>query len=74
MLFKRKGWLREEYNQKLLNELFQEKKERIYRSRLMEQSLDPTPEAVANSRLSEIKYLYLLKEAKVRNLTIHLKK
>ncbi|KAB2487344.1 YaaL family protein [Priestia endophytica] len=74
MLFKRKGWLREEYNQKLLNELFQEKKERIYRSRLMEQSLDPTPEAVAHSKLSEIKYLYLLKEAKVRNLTIHFKK
>lgn len=70
MLLKRKGWLRKEYDDKLLNQFISLKKEWKNQNSLLDKGFDPSPEVIWEARLAEAKYFFLFKEAKKRNISI----
>lgn len=70
MLLKRKGWLRKEFDEKLLNQLIDLKNERNNQNALIEKSFDPSQEVLWEAKLVEAKYFFLLKEAKKRKIAI----
>lgn len=70
MFFRRKGWLRNEYDEKLIQQLEQQKDNWLSQKSLLEKSLDPSDNAIIQTKLAEVKYFYLFKEAKVRRVTV----
>ncbi|MBP3039977.1 YaaL family protein [Bacillaceae bacterium Marseille-Q3522] len=68
MLFKRKGRLRTEYNNQLMEQITQAKDSWTNQQSLLNKCLDPSEEVVCETKLAEAKYLFLLKEAKARNV------
>ncbi|ASS89695.1 MULTISPECIES: YaaL family protein [Aeribacillus] len=68
MFIRRKQWLRREFDQLLLQDLIELKEHWEYQKRLVEKSFDPSPEVLSSLKLAEAKYLFLLKEAKKRNI------
>lgn len=68
MLFKRK--LRHTFDERLLNSLEKIKQEWLTRKKLVEQSIEPSYLILYELKLAEAKYLFLLKEAKERKLTL----
>jgi hypothetical protein len=70
MLFHRKGRLKREFNEKLLQQLDQVKAEWTNKKKLVERSFDPSGEFIAESKLAEAKYFFLFKEAKERKISI----
>ncbi|KMY48135.1 YaaL family protein [Peribacillus loiseleuriae] len=69
MFFRRKGELRNENNQKLVQQLEEIKRSWLNQKSLLEKSLDPSEYAIIQAKISEIKYFYLFKEAKRRKVT-----
>ncbi|MFJ7978661.1 YaaL family protein [Peribacillus sp. NPDC096379] len=69
MFFRRKGKLRNENNQKLVQQLEEIKRSWLNQKSLLEKSLDPSEDAIIQTKISEIKYFYLFKEAKRRKVT-----
>lgn len=69
MLFRRKGWLRKEYDGKLLEQLDRLKQDWLYQKELLNISVDPSDDVIMEARLAEIKYFSLFKEAKKRNVS-----
>jgi hypothetical protein len=70
MLFRRKGLLRKEYDEKLLNQL-QRYKEYWQREKLLlEKSLDPSEEVICQTKIAEAKYILLLREVKERKVSL----
>ncbi|MRX74114.1 DUF2508 family protein [Bacillus lacus] len=72
MLFRRKNWLRKEFDEQLIDLLIEKKEEWARQRKLIEQSMEPSPEVMINLQTAESKYLFLLREAKRRNVTIKL--
>lgn len=70
MFFRRKGRLREEYDDKLIQQLNNSKENWDRQSSLQEKSFDPYFEVDLQTKLARAKYLFLLREAKKRNLSI----
>ncbi|PLT31951.1 YaaL family protein [Bacillus sp. V5-8f] len=70
MFFRRKGWLRNEYDQKLMQQLERQKDNWLSQKSLLEKSLDPSDDAIIQTKLAEIKYFYLFKEAKTRQVKV----
>jgi len=70
MFFRRKGWLRSEFDEKLIDQLKRRKKEWDRQNDLNEQSYDPFGEMDVLANLAKAKYIFLLKEAKKRHLSI----
>lgn len=70
MIFRRKGWLRKEFDEKFLHQLDQSRVDWQQQKMLLEKSFDPSPEVVCDTKLAEAKYFFLLKEAKERNISI----
>lgn len=68
MFFRRKGWLRKEYDQKLLEQLEELKADWNIQKTLVEKSLDPSEEFICNAKLTEAKYFFLFKEVKKRKI------
>lgn len=71
MLFRRKGWLRNQYDHLLVEKLVLMKNEWSRQKQLIERSVEPSPEVLFELKVVEAKYLYLLKEAKFRNVKIN---
>ncbi|WML50354.1 YaaL family protein [Neobacillus sp. PS3-34] len=71
MFFRRKGWLRKEYDEKLLQHMNDFKCEWQQQKMLLEKSFDPSEEVICQSKLAEAKYFFLFKEAKHRNITLN---
>jgi hypothetical protein len=69
MFFRRKGKLRRETDQKLWNSLNELKEEWMRNKLLIEKSIDPSVHLLNDLKTSEAKYFYLIREAKVRNLS-----
>ena len=69
MFFRRKGKLRNENNQKLVQQLEEIKRSWLNQKSLLEKSLDPSEDVIIQTRIAEIKYFYLFKEAKRRKVT-----
>ncbi|ULT57104.1 YaaL family protein [Neobacillus drentensis] len=70
MFFRRKGRLRKEYDEKLLAQLNRYKINWQQEKLLLEKSFDPSDEVICQTKIAEAKYIFLLKEAKQRNVTI----
>lgn len=70
MFFRKKGWLRKEYNEKLLLDLLELKEQWNRQKKIIEKSVEPSPEVLYELRLAESKYFFLLKEAKNRRVTL----
>ena len=70
MFFQRKGRLRKDFDDKLLDQLHHLRNEWMNQKALVEKSLDPSEEILCDSRLAEVKYFFLLREAKSRNISI----
>jgi hypothetical protein len=70
MLFRRKGWLRTQYDQQLIQNLLNMKKEWNRQKQLIEKSVEPSPQVLFELKVAEAKYFFLLKEAKKRNIKI----
>ncbi|PJN91507.1 YaaL family protein [Bacillus sp. mrc49] len=70
MFFRKKKKLRNEFNESLMKELEQLKWNWHNQKSLLEKSVDPSTEVIAQARLAEVKYFYLFKEVKRRNVRI----
>ena len=70
MFFRRKGRLREEYDDKLIQQLNNSKENWNRQSSLQKKSIDPYFEVDLQTKLARAKYLFLLREAKKRDLSI----
>jgi hypothetical protein len=70
MFFRRKGWIRKEFDEKLLNSMDEYKKDWQQQKTLLDKSFDPSGEVICQTKVAEAKYFFLLKEAKQRNITL----
>jgi hypothetical protein len=70
MFFRRKGWLRKEYDEKLIHQLEAIKHSRQQQKSLLEKCLEPSDEVIWEMKLVEAKYFFLLKEAKQRKVSL----
>ncbi|WP_409296392.1 YaaL family protein [Peribacillus sp. SCS-26] len=70
MFFRRKGWLRKEYDQRLISQLEELKRSWLNQKALLEKSVDPSHDIICSVKLAEAKYFYLFKEAKKRNVKV----
>lgn len=70
MLFRRKGKLRKEFDEKLLIQFSNMKKDWLNDKSLLDKSFDPSDEVICTARLTEAKYFFLFKEAKERKITL----
>ncbi|MCQ6282733.1 YaaL family protein [Bacillus sp. EB600] len=71
MFFQRKSWLRNEFDEKLINGLNKYKLDWQQQKQLLAKSFDPSEEVICESKLAEAKYFFLLKEAKHRNIRLN---
>ena len=69
MLFKRRQ-LRQTIDEELFKTLESVKQEWLMRKALIEKSIEPSYVLIYELKLTEAKYLFLLKEAKVRKLSL----
>lgn len=69
-MFRRKGKLRREFDQKLLEDIETMKVNWFNHKSLIETSYDPSFDAISQAKLSELKYYYLFKEARKRKIKI----
>ncbi|KAF0815659.1 MULTISPECIES: YaaL family protein [unclassified Cytobacillus] len=72
MFFRRKKWLRSEFDEKLLEQLNRLKSDWNNQKSLVEKSFDPSPEAISQAKLAEAKYFFLFREAKKRNVKVRM--
>ena len=70
MFFRRKGRLRKEYDEKLLMQLHQFKHHWEQEKELLEKSFDPSEEVICQTKITKVKYIFLLIEAKQRNVNL----
>ena len=61
MLFRRKGKLRKEFDEKLLIQFSNMKKDWLNDKSLLDKSFDPSDEVICAARLTEAKYFFLFK-------------
>lgn len=71
MLFKRKGSLKREYDHRLLKQIQNLKKKWQSEKKLFDHSIEQNNDEIKQRvKLAELKYFYLFKEAKARNLQL----
>jgi hypothetical protein len=70
MFFRRKGWLRKEYDEKLLDQLETIKQRRSQQKKLLEKCVEPSDDLILQVKLLEAKYFFLIKEAKIREVSL----
>ena len=70
MFFRRKGWLRKEYDERLLQELVGLKQNWLAKQALIEKWVDPSLELILEAKMAEMKYFSLFREAKVRQVKL----
>lgn len=70
MFFRRKHRLRNDHDAELIQQLETLKKNWFNQKSLLERSVDPSEEAIVATKIAEVKYFYLFKEAKRRKVII----
>lgn len=70
MLFKRKGKIREIEDQRLISHIEALKDKLMIQTQLIKNSLDPSEEVIFKFKIIEAKYFFLLKEARMRNVSM----
>jgi len=71
MFFKRKGKLKKEFDEKLINQMRELKKDWNHKKELYNKSYIESEEIEMEMKLAEIKFFYLFKEVKKRKLKIN---
>lgn len=72
-IFKRKQKLRKAMQEDLLEILKSCRESWVHEKKVIENSIEPSGEVLQQLKLSEAKYLFLLKEARHQNLSIRSK-
>ncbi|MGO4890598.1 YaaL family protein [Anaerobacillus sp. MEB173] len=67
MFFRKKGRIRKEEDERLIETIDTIKEQLLLQKGLVQSSFDPSESVLNELRLSEAKYLFLLKEARIRN-------
>lgn len=70
MFFQRKGKLRREFNEQLLQTLEVSKNDWMKQKEIINKCVEPSEEVVASMKVAEAKYFYLIKEAKHRKVSV----
>lgn len=70
MLFRKKGWLRKEFDDQLLEKVNELKNSWNSQRQLLEKSFDPSAEAITQAKIAEVKYFFLFKEVRKRKITL----
>ncbi|AZU59830.1 YaaL family protein [Neobacillus mesonae] len=70
MFFRRKERLRKEFDEKLLFQLNKCKEYWQKEKALLEKSFDPSEEVICQTKIAEAKYIFLLREAKQRKISL----
>lgn len=71
LFFKRKGRLKKEYDEKLLNQLRELKADWNHKKYIFEKSYNEFEDLEREAKLAELKFFYVFKEAKQRNIKIN---
>ena len=69
-MFRKKGKLRKEYNQKLIDSMERAKQEWFQHRSLVNLSIDYNEDLICQTKLAEAKYFFLFKEVKKRQITM----
>jgi len=70
MFWRRKGWLKREFDQQIVTVLGNMRDEWLKRKSLVEKSVEPSQEVLVDLKIAEAKYFFLIREAKYRRITI----
>ncbi|WP_313804678.1 YaaL family protein [Cytobacillus sp.] len=70
MLFRKKGWLRKEFDDQLLEKVNELKNSWNSQRQLLEKSFDPSADAITQAKIAEVKYFFLFKEVRKRKITL----
>ncbi len=70
MFWRRKGWLKKQFNQKLIDELEAMRDEWMKQKNLVEKSVEPSEEVLVDLKITEAKYFFLIREAKRRRISL----
>ncbi|ASA97217.1 MULTISPECIES: YaaL family protein [Anoxybacillus] len=70
MFWKKKGWLRKQFNDQLIERLQRYRDDWMEKKQLIEKSVEPSDKIIFDLKIAEAKYLFLLREAKKRKVTI----
>ncbi|WP_027410573.1 YaaL family protein [Anoxybacteroides tepidamans] len=70
MFWRRKGWLKKQFDQQLIKELESMRDEWMKQKHLIEKSIEPSAEVLMDLKITEAKYFFLIREAKRRRLSL----
>ncbi|KAA0543139.1 DUF2508 family protein [Bacillus sp. BGMRC 2118] len=70
MFFHRKGKLRREFNEQLLQTLEGSKYDWMKQKEMFNKCVEPSEEVVASMKIAEAKYFFLIREAKHRKVSV----
>jgi hypothetical protein len=70
MFFQRKGKLRKEFTEKLLRTLEINKNEWMKQKEIINRCVEPSEEVLSCLKIAEAKYFFLIREAKVRKVSL----
>jgi spore coat polysaccharide biosynthesis predicted glycosyltransferase SpsG len=70
VFWRRKGWLKREFDEKLIKELEMVKNEWLKQKNLVEKVVEPSEAVIVDLKIAEAKYFFLIKEAKRRRISI----
>ncbi|TFD96293.1 MULTISPECIES: YaaL family protein [Jeotgalibacillus] len=70
MLFRKKGKLKQEFDDKLVDLMHDTRDEWQQQKGLAEMSLEKSPQLIAAEKMAEARYFYLFKEARHRKIVI----
>ncbi|MFZ0445025.1 MAG: YaaL family protein [Bacillus sp. (in: firmicutes)] len=71
MFFRRKTSLRGEFDKQLVEQLNLSKRNWDRQSGLFEKSIDPSGEMEIQTEIAKVKYFFLLREAKKRQISVY---
>ncbi|MBM7581016.1 YaaL family protein [Jeotgalibacillus terrae] len=70
MLFRKKGKLKKEYDERLIHLMQQTREEWQQQKSLSDLSFEKSPQMIAEEKMAEARYFYLFKEARHRKIVI----
>ncbi|AJD89352.1 hypothetical protein JMA_00350 [Jeotgalibacillus malaysiensis] len=70
MLFRKKGKLKKEYDDRLVQLMQQAREEWQQQKNLSDLSFEKSPQMLAEEKMAEARYFYLFKEARHRKIVI----
>lgn len=70
MFWRRKGWLKRQFDQQLVEQLEAMRNEWMKQKDLIEKSIEPSEEVLMDVKITEAKYFFLIREAKRRRISL----